>query len=288
MNGCFAPRRIDPGWLQRWTRSALELVRRSPVSFASVLSAAIALQALIPFSAILVWAQSVLLCALVFILARQTDRHCPSEGDDGVLSETACVLLKHGPDLLKLSAEVTMIFMIPIIVIGIAHLLAGGGPDYLLRAMGGSGMTAAATAHTPSGGWDRLPAVLRRMSGNAGPDAMLAAMPEAQIILYLTLSLGAGLRQHYLLARQSCRINQPVALFFMGILCVLVALDSLAMGAVATARGASVFCLAQGLATLVLCLWGYFWACEMFEGRRGPEARTAKAWKAPTVPQPLP
>lgn len=271
----LTPRRIDPGWLRRWTKQSLDLWTRAPAILAATLSLLLVTDLLLPESAIFSLPVLILATAFLFTLLRALDQ-------GGGRDAFACAWRMFRGclhDLWWFTVSICLWIM------GFAVFLA------VLSLAAHTGSPARHTANVTDvfqHAFANTPLFLRNGFTKGFGWFALLSMPFSSPVLYLTLLSGNHLAMHLPRAERGLWLNWKPALLGMGAAFFLryppilflawLAHKSSAMIAISVGDA-----LALG-GILVTASFGYLFSREMFEGMRENAPRKAamekeKAWK---------
>lgn len=280
MNAPIDPRIIAPGWIRRWTRQSLDLLRRDPVAVALTMGAIAALSALLANSLLqlLQPALAIAAGAWVYALARALDR----PGDGPAAAPAAARQLRDASrDLMILAASVTMALIGFWLLVEATldvfrgtmwltvHVAAWANP----RQPGIQAMKQALNAppppSKPAPALTPTETLLPWLWGGSMQSVLLFGTPIGLTMLYLVLRFGvsAGPTAIIRTSHRAADRNPWVSRFFF-----VAAMASVFAAIMVTFLDSLRWTMAGGLlnaaAFVVLTVWGYLWNREMFEGRR--------------------
>ena len=265
--GGLTPQKVEPGWLRRWTVQSADIWRRAPWIWALLISAATALNALIPQPLGANVLIDVPLMGGAFLLIRLLDHH-------GAFSWALFWSMARdaGKDLWQLTRVAFLWIFFITILVSLVALTAQSAMHAVAPSGGLTGQLHQALRHAPAllqnAFWQSL-----GMMGNA-------AGPFTGPILFLTLYLGANTVYYLHLAYLGCMKNLPVAATFMALAISSPVPAKILTVLLAELVGNNAALLLTALVVSTFCLWmvtmGYLWSREMFEGTRENQPATAK------------
>lgn len=255
------PKTVAPGWARRWTRQSVELFRRAPVVAIGTIVLFLLINVFFPLYALCA-PISVFMVGLLFSSLRAADLN-----SGHALEATWMFFRQAAKDLTYLA------------IAAFLALLASGVPVLLFA---GLGMAATHGVHAPkldpdSPAYLALPHWLRYGTNMSGLSLMTGIFfPSAIPIIFLTMSVGTKLGQHWYTGMTAVVLNLRMAgtISLIGMLAgsllspLLHAIPSLTLGCAIMAGFAAAFWWFGA--------WGYLWCREMFEGTMENAKETAR------------